>query len=176
MQSDILFDNIYIGHSVEEAESFKAETYDIKHAIEKQEEDATAPEEEKKAKSPMDLKFMEDPVRYVREKLDLFITIARNDPIQAIRFVPEAAAGLGGLLLVVIVTVIGLASMGGGAPVPSSQQVNEATEKAKEAAQKAKETAVDVKDNVVDATTSGIEKVQVEVQKRTTRSSAGNQQ
>ena len=38
MQSDILFDNIYIGHSVEDAEKLKVETFDVKHAIEKAEE------------------------------------------------------------------------------------------------------------------------------------------
>lgn len=161
MQNDILFDNIYIGHSIEDAERFQAETFDIKHAIEEKEDQASEPEPEtkKKARSPMDLKFFEDPVHYVREKLDLFITIAKNDPVQAIKFVPEVAAGLGVTLLAVLAALIGLMSMG----ASSSPQV-------KKAAEKVKETVVEKKDQVVEATASGIEKVEAEVQKRTTRS------
>ena len=58
MQSDILFDNIYIGHSIEDAEKLKTETFDVKHPIELAEEDATKPQPPEPVKSPMDLKFM----------------------------------------------------------------------------------------------------------------------
>lgn len=158
MQNDILFDNIYIGHSVEDAEKFKAETFDIKHSIEKKEEDASVPEP-KKPESPMDLKFKDNPIHYMREKFDLFITIAKRNPIQAIKFVPEVAGALAVLALTTVAALIGLFGMGG-----SSPQV-------KKVAEKVKEAAVDVKDQVVDATASGAEKDQAEVQKRTTRSS-----
>ena len=46
MQNDILFDNIYIGHSVEDAQKLKAETWDIKHPIEVAEEEETKPKDE----------------------------------------------------------------------------------------------------------------------------------
>lgn len=164
MQNDILFDNIYIGHSVEDAEKFKAETFDIKHAIEKKEEDAEEPEPEKKAKSPMDLKFLDNPVHYIREKLDLFMTIAKNDPIQAAKFVPEVAAGLGVVALTVIATLVGILSMGASTP------------QGKKVVAKTKETVAEKKDQVVDAASSGAQKVEAEVQKRTTRSSAAQQQ
>ena len=160
MQNDILFDNIYIGHSEEDAKKFQAETFDIKHPIEKKEEEASTPEPPKKSSSPMDLKFMDDPVHYVREKFDLFITIAKSNPIQAIQFVPEIAGGLALLALTLIATLVGVFSMSGSSPT------------VKKAAEKVKETAVDAKDQVVDATTTGVEKVQAEVQKRTTRSTA----
>lgn len=160
MQSDILFDNIYVGHSIADAEKFKTETFDIKYAIEKQEEEAEEPEPETKAKSPMDLKFTENPVNYIKEKIDLFITIAKSDPIQAVKFVPEAAGILALGLAAVIATLIGVVSMSS-----SSPQV-------KQAAEKVKEASVEAKDKVVDAAASGAEKVQAEVQKRTTRSSA----
>jgi len=39
MQNDILFDNIYIGHSEEGAKNFAEETWVIKHEIEKAAED-----------------------------------------------------------------------------------------------------------------------------------------
>ncbi len=83
MQSDILFDNIYIGHSVEDAEKLAQETFFKKSVVEKALEDAEKPKADDKPKSPSDLKFLDDPVLYVKEKLDLFLTIAANDPIQA---------------------------------------------------------------------------------------------
>lgn len=162
MQSDILFDNIYIGHSIEDAERLKAETYDIKHTIEVAEDEATKPKTDDKPKSPMDLKFTDDPVHYIREKLDLFWTIAKNDPVQAIKFVPEVAGGLGVLAVTILALLVGVVSMSGATPPP---QVQRATEKAKQ-------TAVDAKDQVVDAASSGAEKVQAEVNRRTTRSFA----
>lgn len=160
MQNDILFDNIYIGHSIEDAEKLKAETYDIKRPIEDAEDEASKPKVES-PKSPMDLKFLDDPVLYVREKVDLFLTIAKNDPVQAIKFVPEVAGGAGLLAVTVIALIIGAFGLKGASPPPQ----------VKNAAEKVKKAAVDVKDQTVDAAASGAEKIQTEVNKRTTRSS-----
>lgn len=161
MQNDILFDNIYIGHSVEDAEKLKAETYDIKHKFEAAEEEATKPKEDETPKSPLDLNFMDDPVHYVREKLDLFTTIAKGDPIQAIKFMPEVAGAIGTVAAILLAVVIGFVTRSGASPPPQ----------VKKAAENIKKTAVDTKDQVVDAAASGSEKVQAEVNKRTTRSS-----
>ncbi len=166
MQSDILFDNIYIGHSIEDAEKLKAETFDIKHPIEIAEDEATKPKVDEGPKSPSDLKFMDDPVHYVREKLDLFWTIAKNDPVQAIKFVPEVAGGLGVLAITLLALVVGIVSMSGATPPPQVKQ----------AAEKVKQAAVDAKDQTVDAASSGAEKVQAEINRRTTRSSAAAEQ
>ncbi|EON64158.1 hypothetical protein W97_03388 [Coniosporium apollinis CBS 100218] len=163
MQKDILFDNIYIGHSVADAEKLKKETYDVKIASEKAEEAATKPKtEDTPPKSPMDLKFKDDPVLYIREKLDLFLTIAKKDPIQAVKFMPEVAGALGVTALTVLALLISLVGLGGAA-APSKEQI-------KDAAQKAKETAVDVKDQAAEAVSSGAEKAQAELNKRNTRS------
>ncbi|CRK29319.1 hypothetical protein BN1723_018389, partial [Verticillium longisporum] len=86
MQSDILFDNIYVGHSIEDAEKLAEETFKPKHAVEKSLEEAAKPKQEEKPASPSDLKFTDDPVTYVKEKVDLFVTIAQKDPIEAINF------------------------------------------------------------------------------------------
>jgi len=161
MQSDILFDNIYIGHSVEDAEKLKAETYDVKKKVETAEEEASKPKEADTPKSPMDLTFMDDPVHYVREKLDLFITIAKGDPVQAIKFMPEVAAAIGTVAALLLAVAIGLITMSGASTPPQ----------VKKAAENVKKTAVDAKDQLVDAAASGSEKVQAEVNKRTTRSS-----
>ncbi|KAF2234524.1 Calreticulin-domain-containing protein [Viridothelium virens] len=162
MQNDLLFDNIYIGHSLEDAEKLKAETYDLKIPVEKAQEEAEKPKPEDKPKSPLDLNFMDDPVTYVREKFDLFVTIARRDPIEAIRFVPEVAGGIGVLAVTVIALLVGALGAGSSA-APSKDQV-------KDAAQKAKDSAADTKDKVAESVSSGAEKVQSEVNKRTTRS------
>ncbi|KAI9699163.1 MAG: hypothetical protein M1820_007242 [Bogoriella megaspora] len=162
MQNNILFDNIYIGHSVEDAEKLKAETFDVKLPVEKAEEEASKPKEPETPKSPLDLKFTDDPVKYIKEKFDLFVTIAKRDPVEAIKFVPEIAGGLGVLAVTVLALLVGVVGAGSSA-APSKGQV-------KDAAQKAKDSAVDAKDKVAEGVSTGAEKVQSEVNKRTTRS------
>ncbi|TKX23472.1 calnexin-like protein [Elsinoe australis] len=161
MQNDILFDNIYIGHSIEDAEKLQKETFDVKRKIEKQIEEANKPKEPEKPKSPMDLKFMDDPVHYIKEKTELFLTLAKSDPIAAARFVPEVAAGIA----VIAITLLGLVLGAVGGSAPSKEQV-----KAK--ATEAKDKATEAKDKVADSVTTGAEAANEEVKKRTTRSSA----
>ena len=165
MQNDILFDNIYIGHSVEDAAKLKAETFDIKKPIEEAEDAASKPKAPEPKKSPMDLKFMDDPVLYVREKVQLFLTIAKRDPIEAIKFVPEVAGGLGVLAVTLLAVIIGAIGMSSAAPPPM----------VKKNVDQAKASLAATKDQVVDAASSGAEKVQAEVSKRTTRSSAATE-
>jgi calnexin len=163
MQKDILFDNIYIGHSIADAEKLKAETFDLKVAAEKADEEANKPKPKDDIKSPSDLIFKDDPVRYVKEKTVLFVEIAKRDPVEAIKFVPEVAGGIGVLavtLLVLLVSVL----VGSGA-APSKEQV-------KTQAKKAKSAAVDAKDKAAEAVSTGAEKAQAEVNKRTTRSTS----
>ena len=164
MQSDILFDNVYIGHSIEDAAALRAETYDLKRPVEDAEEAVTKPKPADKPESPSDLVFMDDPVTYVKEKFDLFLSIAKRDPIEAIKFVPEIAGGLGALVVALIAFVIGAVSVSSPA-APSKEDI-------KKAAQKAKDTAVNAKDQAVDAAASGVDTVKAEANKRTTRSAA----
>ncbi|KAF6829085.1 calreticulin family protein [Colletotrichum musicola] len=159
MQNDILFDNIYIGHSVEDAAKLAQESFKEKHPHEQLAELADKPKEAEKPKSPNDLKFLDDPVTYIKEKLDLFITIAQKDPIQAIKFVPEIAGGIGALLVTLLAIIVGLASSGGAPPA------------AKKAAADAKDKAKDVKDKATKAVASGADTAK-EATKRNTRSSS----
>lgn len=158
MQNDIMFDNIYIGHSVEDAEKLAEETFKPKHAVEKALEEAEKPKEDKKKEpaSPSDLKFMDDPVTYVKEKVDLFVTIAQKDPVEAVRFVPEVAGGIGAVLVTLIAIIAGFANLGGGA-APA----------AKKAAGDAKAIAKDAQDKATKAT--GAEKNKSEATKRTNK-------
>ncbi len=162
MQNDILFDNIYIGHSIADAEKFAEETFKLKHPVEQLLELAEKPkvDDNKPAKSPSDLVFMDDPIHYIKEKLDLFFTIAQNDPIQAIKFVPEAAGGIAAVAITLIAIIVGLVSMGS-----SSPQV-------KKAAENVKATTADAKDKAVDAASSAIDQAKGEVNKRSTRSTS----
>lgn len=164
MQNDILFDNIYIGHSIADAEALKKETFDVKVAVEKSEEEKDKPKEEDSPfQNSQDLSFTEDPVNYVKQKFDLFVTLAKRDPVQAIKFVPEIAAALGVGALTLIVILAGLVS-GGAAAAPSKEQI-----KAK--AKEVKDAAVDAKDQAAEAIATGTEKAKDEVNRRTTRSS-----
>lgn len=162
MQNDIMFDNIYIGHSVEDAEKFADETFNEKHPIEQLVELADAPKEEDKPKSPTDIAFLEDPINYVKEKLDLFITIAKSDPVEAIKLVPEAAGGILAVFITFIALLIGIVTIGTTTTPPPA---------VKKAAANVKAAATDAKDKVVDAATTGADKAQAELNKRSTRSS-----
>ena len=164
MQNDILFDNIYIGHSVEDAEKLRAETFDVKITAEKAEEEANAPKAPEPPKSPSDLVFKDDPVLYIKEKVNLFLEIVKRDPVEAVKSVPEVAGGLG-VLVATIFAVLASLLFGGTAAAPSKEQV-------KATAEKAKKVAADVKDKAAEAVATGTEKAQAEINKRSTRSSA----
>ncbi|KAF3905508.1 Calnexin [Arthrobotrys entomopaga] len=172
MTNGILFDNIYIGHSIEEAEAVQKNTFDIKKDIETKEEEASQPpkpaedaETKPKAKSPLDLDFKEDPVKYIKENLDLFITLVKKDPAEAIRFMPAFAGGVGAVIFTVIAIVLGALSALGGSAAPAASAT------AKKTATKAKETTKAVKEKVEEvaeeATASGSEKPKAT--KRTTK-------
>jgi calnexin len=163
MQNDILFDNIYIGHSIEDAEKLKKETFDLKIAAEKAEEEANAPKSTDSG-TPDGLSFKDDPITYSKEKLTLFLNLAKQNPIDALKSVPEVTAAIGVLLLTIVAIVV--------SQISATENIAVAKEKTKEAAKKAKEVAADAKDKAAEAVATGAEKAQAEVNKRTTRSSA----
>jgi calnexin len=142
MQNDILFDNIYIGHSVEDAAEFRKETFEVKKPIETAEEEAAKPKPE--AKGPSGVSFQEDPVAFIREKVDLFISLAKQDPIEAAKTVPEVAGGLGAILLATILFIVG--AIGASSPAPAK-----AAEKGKAAAGSAKEKVAEGVSSATDA-------------------------
>jgi len=158
MQNNILFDNIYVGHSVEDARQLADETFFKKHAVEEALETAEKPKEAEKPASPNDLNFKDDPVHYVKEKLDLFLAIAKKDPVEAVKFVPEIAGGLAAVAFTIIALIVSLFSLGG-SPAPAAKKV----------AKDVKQKATEAKDKVAEAATTGAETAKAEVNKRTTR-------
>ncbi|KAL2889294.1 Calnexin-like protein [Ceratocystis lukuohia] len=133
MQKDIMFSNIYIGHSVEDARKLAEESFFPKKEGEKALEDAEKPDakDEPKIDSASDLKFLDDPVLYATEKLDLFLTIFKSDPMEAVRFVPEVPAFAAGAL-VIFISILSMLFGGGSAPAKKAsgkKQEKKETEK-----------------------------------------------
>ncbi|PYH42070.1 calnexin [Aspergillus saccharolyticus JOP 1030-1] len=156
MQNDILFDNIYIGHSEEDAEQLRKETFDIKHPIELAEEEANKPKPEEKVTEPS-VSFKENPVAHVREKVDRFVGLVKQDPISAVKQVPDVAGGLAAVLVTMILLIVGAV----GASSPAAAPVK----KGKEAASAAKEKAAEAVSSATNTGKGG-------ATKRQTRSSA----
>ena len=102
MTEDILFDNVYIGHSLEDAQALAKETYEIKKAIEDEIKKANEPKYEDEEEA--EVSWKEDPAAFIRSKLNNFIETAKVDPVFAIKSQPETA----GALAVVLATFFGV--------------------------------------------------------------------
>lgn len=96
MTEDILFSNIYVGHSLEDATAFAAETFDIKHSLEQTADQAAFSEDEEEQD---ELTFAANPVEFLRNKAFMFIALARVDPVAAFKTQPETGVALAGALL-----------------------------------------------------------------------------
>jgi calnexin len=114
MQEDILFDNIYVGHSVDEAEAIGNATFVPKLALEAEEEKLSGPQKEtapwdtdEGVLSSVDM-FLADPVSFVLERVLGFFEVFSQDPVSAIREDPVVAAASFGLLLITSATAFGL--------------------------------------------------------------------
>jgi hypothetical protein len=96
MTEDILFDNLYIGRSLDDAKAFAAETFDIKSPLEKAADKLAFPEDEDEQ---VEVTFAENPVEFLRNQAFKFIMLARVDPIAAFKTHPETGVALAGALL-----------------------------------------------------------------------------
>ncbi|KAJ9110732.1 hypothetical protein QFC20_002773 [Naganishia adeliensis] len=94
MTDDILFDNLYVGHSADDAEKLAKETYHIKHVAELAEEGDVDEDEENKLSTVDKLKL----------KVYQFANLAQSNPKLAITAMPETAAGL----LAALFTLLGM--------------------------------------------------------------------
>ncbi|KAL7274700.1 hypothetical protein RUND412_002372 [Rhizina undulata] len=99
MNKDILFDNLYIGHSIEDAEKLQKESFDIKKEVEKEEDAANAPKVPETPEPAGPLDFKEDPVAFIKSKLELFFALVQQDPLGAVKTLPEVAGTLIALVL-----------------------------------------------------------------------------
>lgn len=116
MTEDILFDNIYIGHSVEEAKALADETYFVKKALEEEAKKVAEAADEDEPETTVT--FQEDPVTFIRQKIFNFIETAKVDPIFAFKTQPETGAAIA-LLLTTFFGMLGvLFGLIGGAQKP----------------------------------------------------------
>jgi hypothetical protein len=112
MTEDILFDNIYIGHSEEDAKALAAETFHIKKPLETAADKASDPltddEDLDRVSFKEDpiafirqtlLKLAENPVDLIRQKIFTFVDLAKLDPALAFKTYPETGIGLVAALL-----------------------------------------------------------------------------
>jgi len=99
MTEDILFNNIYVGHSIEDAKKLAAETFEIKKRLEDKVE---APEDIDEDDGEVSLK--DDPVGFIRSKVLDFVDHLKEDPIDAFKSKPETGVAL----LVAMFTVFGM--------------------------------------------------------------------
>ena len=145
------------------SETLRDKTFGIKKPIQDAELEAQVPKTPEKPVSPTDLVFSDDPVKYITERTKLFVDLAQKDPVEAARFLPDVAAGLAVGIFTILAALFGLIGLGASSPAVQDQ--------AKTAANKTAKAAKDAKDQAAAAAASGSEKVQAEVNKRTTRSS-----
>ncbi|KAF9154006.1 hypothetical protein BG015_002149 [Linnemannia schmuckeri] len=139
MQKDILFDNIYIGHSVADAESLAAETWEIKYKAEKEQEELANPIPKSKED---DSKADESLVQFMMRQFREFTAMAIEDPMQAMTAYPlvvSCLAGAVGVSFGLMLIIVGL--MHGD---PESQQLRAAAKAKKTDAATADDKAEDV--------------------------------
>jgi calnexin len=133
MQSGILFDNVYLGHSEDDAKQLADETWAIKHAIEKAmlEAETVQDLEDDKNNDPVDdedVTLAKQPVKFIRQQVNKFILMSKEDVLEAVFEMPYVAAGLLGavlMLLAAVFSVLGLVSGGSS----STEETDKSTKK-----------------------------------------------
>jgi len=93
MTDDILFDNIYVGDSPEDAKKFAKETFHVKYAIEKEEEGSLDEEEDESKLGLTD---------QMKLKAYQFANLFKENPMHALKAMPETAAALAAALFTLI--------------------------------------------------------------------------
>ncbi|ADV22283.1 calnexin [Cryptococcus gattii Ru294] len=111
MTEDILFDNLYIGHDAAQAKKFAEETYHVKKPIEKEAEGSN----EEELEEPSSL------VDKVQLKVYEFLHLATLDISQAVKQMPEVAAGLAAAVFTLLGMLLALFGFIGSAPTKVKQ-------------------------------------------------------
>lgn len=107
MQSDILFDNIYIGHSIEEAEQFAKATFQVKYEHERKQQKETPPEPE----VVFNDNVKESYLNIALKKVITFFDLAKTSPVSALKQMPGTASTIGVLLVTIIAILFGLVTL-----------------------------------------------------------------
>ncbi|ORY04821.1 Calreticulin-domain-containing protein [Basidiobolus meristosporus CBS 931.73] len=121
MQNDILFDNIYVGHSEDEAHKIAEQTWAVKNEIEKAAEEKDAPKPDLNADEPT----TEEPIKFVTHHVNKFIAAAKADPVAAAKEMPYVAGGLAAAAGSILLLISGLFSSSPKAPVAPHKKSDE---------------------------------------------------
>ena len=103
MTEDILFSNIYVGHSPADAKALAQETFHLKSKVEK----AADAKERKAFEADGDVPeptFTADPIAFIRKAIFEFIELAKIDPVLAVKTKPETA----GAVALAVFTLFGM--------------------------------------------------------------------
>ncbi|OCF37028.1 calnexin [Kwoniella heveanensis BCC8398] len=162
MTEDILFDNIFVGHDASQAKKFADETFHVKKPIEKAAEGSLEDE---------DLDQPSTLVDKIRLKVYEFIHLAGFDFAQAVKQMPEVAAGLAAAAFTLLGMILALFGFIGSAPTKVKQTATIKKTPASEtkAVAPVAPAGEEEKKALEDA---GVEVPAAGVQKRTTRSAA----
>jgi hypothetical protein len=114
MTEDILFDNLYIGHSAADAKALAAESFEVKKPLEVAADKPEVTEEDEEETAS----FKDDPINFIRTHALAFIEAAKADPVQAFKSQPETGAALVGALLTLFGMLGVLTGIIGGAQKP----------------------------------------------------------
>jgi hypothetical protein len=114
MTEDILFNNLYVGHSPEDAKKLAAETFEVKKPLEVAADKPDAAEEDDEES----ISFKDDPISFIRTRVLSFIEAAKLDPLEAFKSQPETGAALAGALFTLFGMLGALVSIIGGAQKP----------------------------------------------------------
>lgn len=103
MTEDILFSNIYVGHSPADAKALAQETFHIKAKVEK----AAEAKENKAFEADGDIPeptFTGAPIAFIRKAIFEFVELVKIDPILAVKTKPETA----GAVAIAVFTLFGM--------------------------------------------------------------------
>lgn len=114
MTEDILFSNIYVGHSAEDAKQLAAETFEVKKPLEVAANKPLASDDDEEEK----VSFKDDPISFIRTHVIAFIEAAKADPLAALKSQPETGAALVGALFTLFGMFGALISIIGGSQKP----------------------------------------------------------
>jgi hypothetical protein len=104
MTEDILFDNIYVGHSPADAKALAKESFRVKSAIEKAIKAEQDKVEDDTSADSSEVSLLANPTEFIRKKIFTFIDLAKEDPVTAFKAMPETA----GALITVLLTFFGM--------------------------------------------------------------------
>lgn len=128
MQDGFLFDNIYIGHSIEDAMKLAEETWKVKYDLEKAAE-PVEPESTYAEKAQGYLQIVLNQLEILKEQTLEFIEMAKVDPLDAVKTLPHMAVilGLSSLIPILLISAVfgGKKEESVQAPVPTKKIIKE---------------------------------------------------